>query len=110
MNAFTDPAVIALTVAYLGAAGVFVALVARTPRPRFKAEQAKPITRVIVHTDAPLQAEDLQAISHLLAAHFDNPDAVYDAIVAQVAADEAAGVHGPGLDDALDRITEDGAA
>jgi hypothetical protein len=106
VNAFTDPAVIALTVAYLGAAGVFVALVARAPRPRFKVEQARPITRVTVHTDAPLQAGDLEAISHLLAAHFDNPDAVYDAIVAQVAADEAA----EGLDAALDRITEDGAA
>lgn len=63
------------------------------------------VTRVTVTTDGPIQPEDLQAIGHLLTAHFEDPDAVFQAILDQVAKDEAA----VGLDTALDRITGDGA-
>lgn len=95
-----DPAIIFLTLAYLAAAVVFIALLARTPRPTYRVTIVPEVT-----TDGPLQPEDLLAIGVLLTAHCPYPEAVYAQILDQVAKDEAAA----GLDAALDRITGDGA-
>lgn len=114
-----DRALIVLTVGVVAFAVAVTVALARAARARsYDAEQAPeaegtpaPEFRVRVESDRPVEPEDLQALHHLLVNVFnDDADDLYDAIVAQVAADEAAGVHGPSLDDALTRITEDGAA
>lgn len=114
-----DRALIAMTVGVVAFAVAVTVALARATRPRpYDTDQdteaegtPAPEFRVRVDSDRPVEPEDLQALHHLLVNVFDDDaDAMYAAIVAQVAADEAAGVHGPGLDDALTRITEDGAA